>query len=362
MSYSSKITKKELLVNLYKDPDRKSLYKIFKELIALTFYYRDVPRHYFSKFLFKKNIINIKDYFPNKFLGAQVKLYFNDYSIKEVLENKLFFDLFYSQFDLRLPQVFMYNHEKVFIIDNKRYRVDNILEFKELLSKIFNDNPLLDSIIVKKTYQSYGGDKIYKLDRFQLLDDESEFIDDLFSNIIKASFLFQKTIKQHAELDKLNPSCLNTIRFETFIDQKGEIDIISGFLRMSISNSHVDNVSQGGCLVGINILNGNLKKDGYTNFSHSGVKLLTTHPITKIKFDGFGIPFFEQAKNLVLKAAGYMPGLRLIGWDVGISESGPVLIEGNTWYNAHGNDIITGGYRTNPVFMKVLSEFKEKKK
>ena len=51
-----------------------------------------------------------------------------------------------------------------------------------------------------------------------------------------------------------------------------------------------------------------------------------------------------------------MPSLRLIGWDVGIGTSGPVLIEGNSDYDITGSDLMYGGYRSNPVFKRVLKE------
>lgn len=51
-----------------------------------------------------------------------------------------------------------------------------------------------------------------------------------------------------------------------------------------------------------------------------------------------------------------MPNLRLVGWDVGIGESEPVLIEGNSDYGINSNDMAYGGYLTNPVFRKVLKE------
>jgi hypothetical protein len=75
-----------------------------------------------------------------------------------------------------------------------------------------------------------------------------------------------------------------------------------------------------------------------------------------ITFENFEIPLFEQAKELVLKAAACMPGLRLVGWDVALGESGPVLVEGNSDYDIAGNDTADDGYRANPVFRKVLKE------
>jgi len=78
--------------------------------------------------------------------------------------------------------------------------------------------------------------------------------------------------------------------------------------------------------------------------------------LTNTVFDAFTIPDFYKVKELVIKAASFMPGLRLIGWDVGLGINGPVLIEGNSDYNIHGSDKMYGGLRANPVFRKALEE------
>ncbi|MBN2861769.1 MAG: hypothetical protein JXN62_01315, partial [Bacteroidales bacterium] len=153
-------------------------------------------------------------------------------------------------------------------------------------------------------------------------------------------------------------SSLNTIRIDTFVDQKGNIDIISGFLKMSTDDTPVDNNTSGGCGVGIDMDMGTLKSNGYSKIKISGVGILKEHPVTGVRFEGFAIPMMAEAKELVLKAAGLMPGLRLIGWDVGISENGPVLIEGNSDYGINSNDLMYGGYMSNSNFRKVLEEMK----
>ena len=53
------------------------------------------------------------------------------------------------------------------------------------------------------------------------------------------------------------------------------------------------------------------------------------HPTTGVVFDGFQIPCFQEAKELVLKAALESDKILVVGWDVAISENGPVVIEGN---------------------------------
>jgi hypothetical protein len=44
---------------------------------------------------------------------------------------------------------------------------------------------------------------------------------------------------------------------------------------------------------------------------------------------GFKVPNWHIAIDSVIKAAEKLPQCRLIGWDVAITENGPLLIEGN---------------------------------
>ena len=344
-----------LLLDLLKDPDRKPVLKMIREIIYLTFVYRSFPRQYFSAYLFKKWRTNVKDFFPCQFLYDKIKPFINENDVREVLENKLYFDFFYSQFNISLPKILMYNHRKMFVAGKKAIEISSIQDFKSLMEEMFKQNPSNDSVIVKRTYWSYGGDKIFKIYADQITK-EPGIIEELYTEVIKSGFLFQETVKQHPELNKLNPSSLNTIRFDTFINPDGKIEILSGYIRMSIANLHVDNISSGGCFVGIDLNTGKLNKIAYLTFKNYGVKVLTAHPVTDTVFENFTVPLFTEAKEFVLRTASFMPGLRIVGWDVAIGESGPVLIEGNSDYDISGNDVADGGYRANPVFRKVLHE------
>jgi len=347
--------KKELLYELLNDTDRKSVFSIISDIFILTLYHKSFPKHYFSRYLFKKGKTNIKDYFSNNFLYYKLKPFFNEHSVRDVVENKLYFNFYYSQFNIASPKVLMYNHRKMFVKGNVNFEITSAAEFKKQLEDIFEQNPSYNSLFIKRTYGSYGGDQVFKITPPQLATDH-ELIDKLYSEVIKSGFLFQETVKQHPELDKLNPSCINTIRFDTFIDKEGKVEIMSAYLRMSTSNKHVDNIASGGCLVSIGLQSGKLKKEGYPGFSANGIVVHTFHPVTKTVFEGYSIPYFSEAKEMVLRAASLMPGLRLVGWDMAISESGPVLIEGNSDYNMIGNDLAEGGFLTNATFRKMLME------
>ncbi len=343
-----------IIKDIINDQDRKSIILMIWEILVLTFYHRSFPRLYFSYYLFKKYNTNIKNYYPDKFLYG-IKALLNDKEIRDVIENKLFFDFYYSQFNISLPTILMYNHKNFFVVGKNNVKTNNASDFKSLLNDLFEQNPSFDSLIIKRTYGSYGGSSVFKLFRHQLVKND-EMIGELYAEVTKAGFLFQETVKQHPDLNSLNPSCLNTMRLDTFVSKDGIADVISGYIRMSTSNLHVDNGRMGGYSVSINLESGKLKKYGYSSITKVGVKVLKIHPVTNTVFENFQIPFFNEAKQLVVNAATLMPGLRLIGWDVAIGETGPVLIEGNSDYAIPGSDMMSGGFRSNPVFKKILNE------
>ncbi len=359
MSIPAKIKNNyKTFLRVVRDKNRKSLLKIFSEIIYLLIYYKSFPNHYFSRFLFKKDKLNIKDYIPNKRLHS-IKPKFNDHEVIDVVENKLFFDMFYRQFNIPVPNILMYNHKKMFVSGSNTIYINNVQEFKTVIEDLIKNHTPDGTLFIKATYDSYGGDKVYKITLDQVGTDPA-LISELYFQVIKAGYLFQETIKQHPELDKLNPSCINTVRFDTFIDNQGKTEIISAFLRMSANNLYVDNTHKGGCFVGIDLNTGKLKREGFMELNNPNGGIILEHPVTHIVFEGFNVPYFKEAKDLMVRAASYMPGLRLVGWDMGISDSGPVLIEGNSDYGIIGNDLTEGGFLTNQVFRKIWGEIYNK--
>jgi len=353
------ISNVNLIIQLIKDPERKSLFTIFFECIYLLAIYREMPVHYFSRFLFKKNMSDVKNYLPNKFLGEKISIHLNDQVEKEVLDNKLYFDFYYNQFDISIPKIIMYNFKTLFIYRGKNIEVKNSGEFIKLIDLIFTENPGYESIFIKKTNAGSCGFDTHKLFRCET-QTKPLLMDELYRKVTCSGFLFQETVSQSDEINKLNPSCLNTIRIDTYRNN-GSIDVISAYIRMSITNKYIDNISSGGCQVGIDLKSGRLKKYGYAPIKTNGVKVLTEHPVTGIIFENFIIPGFEEVIKTAINAATFSPSLKIVGWDIAIGPQGPVLIEGNSDYDITGNDLVDGGYLANPVFRKVLREIKHLK-
>lgn len=344
----------KLLGELLKDPDRKPLLQIVAELCYLGVKYRTIPAYYFSRYLFKRDKRNIADYFPGKFLYG-IKAKFNKKEACEIVDNKLSFDFYFRQFNLCMPQVWMSNHKNEFVVNHKNLDIKSIDEFSKVLHEVMTSESKDNTIFIKKTSDSYGGEHIYKIHKDELKSSR-EKVEFIFTEVVKSGYIFQETVKQHPELDRLNPHCLNTLRLDTFVNSDKSVEIISGYLKTNLKNHYIDNEPTGGCEVPFELNTGTLNKYGHLTLKYNGLKRPTQHPITQTVFEHFEVPFFNEAKELVMKAAGLIPGLRLVGWDVAIGESGPILIEGNSDYDIAANDLAYGGYRSNPVFQKVLKE------
>lgn len=142
----------------------------------------------------------------------------------------------------------------------------------------------------------------------------------------KGVYILQKRIYQNQKMNEVNPCCVNTLRMVT-VSQNGEPKLLTAVMRIGTSQSgNVDNWAKGGLCVAIDD-NGKLKEYAYYKPGHGG--RVTTHPDTGLVFKDFEIPFYHEAKELILSVHKSLYGIHSIGWDVAITDDGPMLIEGN---------------------------------
>ena len=138
-------------------------------------------------------------------------------------------------------------------------------------------------------------------------------------------YLIEEQLIQHEKMNALSPSSVNTIRIVTLV-YNGEAHFMYALVRMSNGSSCVDNICSGGMYVSIDG-DGVIRKPAYCDATG---EYYAEHPFTKTRFDGFEIPLFNQAVELCKKAALVYPKTAYIGWDVAITPTRPVLVEGNT--------------------------------
>ncbi len=140
-------------------------------------------------------------------------------------------------------------------------------------------------------------------------------------------YAFQSVAEQHSELTKRVGPALATLRFVTVIEDNHPYSLYSVW-KLPGENAMADNTWQPGSLMcGMNIESGAV--ESCILGSGPGQESVDTHPITGEQITGFEIPYFEESKKLVETAHSIFPVNSMLGWDVGITEDGPVLIECN---------------------------------
>lgn len=170
-----------------------------------------------------------------------------------------------------------------------------------------------------KPVDGLGGAGVKKM-KSSSIKDANEFM-----NKLETERLFiEELIVQHKKMDMLCDTCVNTIRIMTFANNN-KSEILYAAVRIGNGKSEVDNFHSGGMGVKIDTRMGKLKG----NALDKDLKEFKKHPKTKTYFDKFQLPFWEETKKLVLKAALVNKNIKVVGWDVAITKTGPVLVEGN---------------------------------
>lgn len=183
------------------------------------------------------------------------------------------------------------------------------------------------SKIVYKPLDGNGGHGVMV---FKLEEESLEEIYDKIKDYPRG--VVEDYVVQHPAMSSLAPGSVNTIRIVTFayndgtqVVKEGEypVDVAYAAVRIGSGTSIVDNFTEGGFVVGVDLKTGTIDTPGVTI---DGIPY-ENHPMTNTQFRGFKVPHFEEALALVKEAGKKIGGYT--GWDIAIREDGPVLIEAN---------------------------------
>lgn len=169
---------------------------------------------------------------------------------------------------------------------------------------------------------------------------KSEFI----RFISDKNMIVQNVVTQHDALKAFKTKSVNTIRVVTIQGKSGEVNVFAAFLRLSVSaDSFVDNRAKGGLGIGVDLETGKLMRYGLPHDAF-GTKM-EEHPLSHIRFEGYQLPYWQETVKLVCKAHKQFYELQSIGWDVVLTENGPVLLEGNDDWEIGGPQDTYGGLK-----------------
>lgn len=250
----------------------------------------------------------------------------------------------------------MLNDREYFDVFNNKLMFNN--RFKDFIGRSFIDaenctNEEFEEYckgkesIFCKPKDSCSGQGIYKQ-----IDLKDKDINELHKFMIDNHLFCEDLIIQHPEMAKLNASSINTIRITTVL-KGGIVYPMYSILRMGINSNKVDNVGAGGIYTVLSN-NGEIVNPCW---SDKTISTYTIHPTNGFNLIGFTVPYYNQAVELVKKAALVEPHMSYVGWDIAISENGPIIVEGN---QLPGYDMCQNYFVTNkdtgllPEFEKIL--------
>ena len=282
---------------------------------------------------------------PKRRLIAQQRRY-NPQTSECLTEDKSVFYAYCTAVELPIPTLYA-----VFDIPSGWSSTGEILQKRGNWEQFF-DERLPEEFVVKPAEGVYGcGVNVYRrtangfVDAFGVDRTASTLYEALRSDLRYRRFVIQERLYNHPDLERLTRTpALQTARVVTWARADGEVDIYPTYLKFILGAGVTDNYYYG--------LTGNLRanigaEDGTLGpaFGRApgeiGFRIVAAHPKTGVTISGFQVPFWQDARQLVSRAARLFWPLRTIGWDVALTPNGPFLVEGNKWWDPP-NDVVIG--------------------
>ena len=173
-----------------------------------------------------------------------------------------------------------------FLADFKKYtKRDFVVPEKDSLEEVkkFIKN---HEFFMSKPYDGLGGAEVKKV-----YSKDIKNVEDYYEACKNNRIFLEEVVKQHKELDRLCKASCNTIRIMTF-NNGGTPELKYPALDKDLNE-------------------------------------YDKHPVSQVKFVGFEVPYFKEVKELVKQAALESDKILVVGWDIAVTDKGPVVIEGN---------------------------------
>lgn len=240
------------------------------------------------------------DKYARKEISKKLQKKYNSKECIKVMNDKLLFAEKYKKYINRK-----------FWINDKDSNYKSFKEFTKNLQYIFC-----------KPIVSGGGNGSIKIN---IPSNEKE-LKKIYNDLMKKDRLIaEEGIIQHPEIAEFAPDCVSTLRIVSVLD-KGQCKIICANMKFGRVGIIADNLAKGGIVADVDLETGVIVTKGVDEFEGKFIY----HPDTNKKIIGFKIPNWEKIPKFIEKAMKAYEGVGYIGWDIAITEKGPVIIEGNT--------------------------------
>ena len=286
--------------------------------------------------------------FRKSFLGLNEQRFYLDYlnpvKYYSLARNKYLAHKMLEDTGVRKSELYCYYQPEARFISSNEKASD-----REGVLRILK-NKKVQSCVIKTTESSHG-DNVWVINAIEFRDDDAVMMrfdgeSQLLSSILgKEALIFESVVKQTKQFAAFNESSVNTVRFMTTLYPDGSARVIATFIKIGRAGKCVDNAGGGGNVdVCVDTETGEVKYaiqyDGWRN-----IKEIEKHPDSGNQLNGVMIENWQAIKEEVRKFQQAFPYCKAAGWDIAITDDGPVVIEVNDFWDRTGQYFIRRGWR-----------------
>lgn len=294
----------------------------------------------YYEYEFDKNTKEFRD----TFLGMTEQGFYlktlNPIKYYTLARNKYLTHLYLENVGIPMPKLLGYHNP---------YKAGAKEEFAQLLIDLQNSGKC--PFVIKATESSHG-EGVYVVNGvtntnqgtiLNLINGNSVCLDDVLK--YNDELIVESMIKQSKQLGEFNRTSVNTIRFMTCLYPNGEAKVIATFIKIGRNGAFVDNAGSGGNIdAGVDVDSGRLYNPvvfrGFRN-----VHKVEKHPDNMVQLDNVIIEDWENIKTAVIGFQKSLPFVKAAGWDIAITDNGPIVIEVNDSWDRTGQLFIQRGWR-----------------
>ena len=156
---------------------------------------------------------------------------------------------------------------------------------------------------------------------------EAELLDHARQRSKRRSVFLQRRLVNHSELRGLCGKGLSTVRVLTYNRPDQPSEVLAATFRMPTGDLAVDNFAAGGIAAPVELVGGVL---GIAVSKDPRRGPFRNHPDSGHVIAAFTLPMWTAVKDVARGAHDQFGRVPFVGWDVAITDDGPVLLEANT--------------------------------
>lgn len=286
--------------------------------------------------------------FRNTFLGLNEQRCYLDYlnpvKYYSLARNKYLAHKMLEDAGVRKSKLYCYYQPEARYYDSGKCASD----LHEVLCVLKTQN--VQSCVIKTTEDSHG-DNVWVIKDIRYLDDDAVMTrfdgkELMLSSVLgHEALIFESVVKQTKQFASFNESSVNTVRFMTTLWPDGSARIIATWFKVGREGKCVDNAGSGGNVdAAVDVELGKIYNvtqfDGWRNN-----KEIDCHPDSGNQLNGVIIENWQAIKEEVKKFQQAFPYCKAAGWDIAITDEGPVVIEVNDFWDCTGQYFIGRGWR-----------------